>query len=36
MELAAAAERVVEAKLSGEALKAYRDAGYEDDRLVTA
>ncbi len=33
--LAAAAERHVEAKLSGEALVAYRDAGYDDDRSVT-
>jgi hypothetical protein len=29
-ELAAAAERHVEAKLTGAALKAYRDAGCED------
>jgi hypothetical protein len=28
--LAAAAERAIEAKLSGEALQAYRDAGYEE------
>jgi hypothetical protein len=30
-ELTASAERAVEAKLTGEALEAYR-AGYEDDR----
>jgi hypothetical protein len=29
-ELAARAERAVEGQLSGAALKAYRDAGYED------
>jgi hypothetical protein len=29
-ELAARAERAVEAELTGAALKAYRDAGYED------
>jgi hypothetical protein len=33
--LAEAAERHVEAKMSGEALEAHRDAGYEDDRWVT-
>jgi hypothetical protein len=31
-ELAARAERAVEGELTGAALKAYRDAGYEDDR----
>jgi hypothetical protein len=30
-ELAASAERVIEAKLSGEALEAYRAASYEDE-----
>jgi hypothetical protein len=34
-ELAAAAERYVEAKLSGAALATYRAAGYEDDRPIT-
>jgi hypothetical protein len=34
-ELAAATERHVEAKLTGRALKAYRDAGYGDGRPVT-
>ena len=29
-ELAARAEHAVEAQLTGGALKAYRDAGYED------
>jgi hypothetical protein len=33
-ELAASAERAVEAKLTGAALQAYRDS-YEDDRPVT-
>jgi hypothetical protein len=30
-----AAERHVEAKLSGTALRAYRAAGYEDEQKVT-
>jgi hypothetical protein len=31
-EMAARAERAVEAELTGDALKAYRTAGYEDNR----
>jgi hypothetical protein len=34
--LAEAAERSIEARLSGKALAQYRAAGYEDDRPVTA
>jgi hypothetical protein len=33
--LAAAAERHVEARLSGKALATYRAGGYEDDRPAT-
>jgi hypothetical protein len=34
-ELAARAELAVESDLTGAALKAYRDAGYEDDRPIS-